>query len=234
MTANTIHKPTSWETPAGVNPRGTLIVLTGRGEHPGIYERFGRRLSSDGYTVHILENGPSGQAPDLAAKLLATADPGNPRVVIGSDTGAVLALQTGAPGPVGKARPDAIVVAALPLGPAVTALPDAEVRSACPVHRARLADTENLDAGTLADDLGHHTLPEPETVEPPVLVFHGENDPVVPAADAAAWSFRLPCSRFVTTSGGLRDALNDTSHRSVAATLVLFLEDLRHRGSVLK
>ncbi|MFE4196673.1 alpha/beta hydrolase [Paenarthrobacter sp. NPDC056912] len=240
MTAVTTHDTEPaigsafWETPAGVNPRGTLIVLTGRGEHSGIYARLGRRLSSDGYRVHVVETGSSGQGRERTAELLASSDPRTPRVIVGSDTGAAAALAAGAPGPKGKARPDAIIVAALPLGTAVTALPDAEARSACPVHRGLFSDTANLNPGALAAPLGHLDLPVPETVAPPVLVFHGEADPVVPAADAARWAARLPRGRFVETTGGLRDAFNDVSHRSVAATVVLFLEDLRTGGPNLK
>ena len=40
-----------WDVPAPVQPRGVLVVVPGRGEHPGVYERFGRRISSDGYLV---------------------------------------------------------------------------------------------------------------------------------------------------------------------------------------
>lgn len=31
--------------------RGHVVALHGRGEHPGVYERFGRRLAAGGYTV---------------------------------------------------------------------------------------------------------------------------------------------------------------------------------------
>lgn len=222
-----------WDTPAGVTQRGTLILLTGRGEHPGIYARFGRRLSSDGYRVHVLEGGATGTR-DKAAQLLASSDPRAPRVIIGSDAGAALALETGAPGPSGKAMPDAIIIAALPLGPATTALPDAEARSACPVHRGILAENSNLDSGALARPVGPESLPSPESVRPPVLAFHGELDPAVAVEDAAGWVARLPRGRLVVTANGLRDAFNDTSHRSVAATVVLLLEDLRAGGAVLK
>src|SRR5579871_379262 len=44
----------SWPEPPGIAPRGTLIVIPGRGEQPGVYERFGRRISADGYRVHVV------------------------------------------------------------------------------------------------------------------------------------------------------------------------------------
>jgi alpha-beta hydrolase superfamily lysophospholipase len=223
-----------WDTPAGTSPRGNLILLTGRGEQPDVYARFGRRLSSDGYRVHVVTTGPSGNGREKAAELLATSDPGIPRVVLGSDTGAAFALETGATGPKGKARPDAVIIAALPLGTADTALPDAEARSACPIHRNILADTANLESGSLAQPFDPDVLPEPESVQPPVLLFHGELDPAVPVDDAAEWAARLPQGRLIVTADGLRDAFNDKSHRSVAATLVLFLEDLRAGEPLLK
>lgn len=222
---------TLWDTPSGVSLRGTLILLAGRGEHPCIYARLGRRLSSDGYRVHVIKTDTPGSGRDRAAELLASSDPRTPRVIIGSDAGAALALGTGVSGPSGQARPDAIVVAALPLGDAVTGLSDVEARSACPLHRGILADGAHLDAGALARP---EILPSPEDIQPLVLAFHGELDPVVAVDDAARWVARLPQGRLVTTSGGLRDAFNDTSHRSVAATLVLFLEDLRAGEPVLK
>lgn len=52
----------SWDEPEGLAARGTLIVLAGRGEHGGVYERFGRRLAFDAYRV---------RAPVAAAAALA-------------------------------------------------------------------------------------------------------------------------------------------------------------------
>ena len=37
----------AWNEPDGVSPRGTLVVIPGRGEGPSVYERFGRRLAAD-------------------------------------------------------------------------------------------------------------------------------------------------------------------------------------------
>lgn len=60
--------------------------------------------------------------------------------------------------------------------------------------------------------------------EKPTLVLHGTADPVTPAADAIA---RFAGARVRLVEGGVHDVLNDATHRSVAATLVLFLESLR-------
>src|ERR1700761_8447022 len=44
----------SWTEPEGLTPRGTIVVIPGRGERPGVYERFGRRISGDAYRVHAV------------------------------------------------------------------------------------------------------------------------------------------------------------------------------------
>lgn len=43
-----------WNEPDGLIPRGTVIVIPGRGELPAVYERFGRRLASDAYRVRAV------------------------------------------------------------------------------------------------------------------------------------------------------------------------------------
>jgi len=35
--------PASWREPDGIAPRGTLVLIPGRGEQPVLYTRFGRR-----------------------------------------------------------------------------------------------------------------------------------------------------------------------------------------------
>ncbi len=57
MTVRDQHAPiASWTEPEGLNPRGTIIVVPGLSERPGVYERFGRRVSADAYRVHALAN----------------------------------------------------------------------------------------------------------------------------------------------------------------------------------
>ena len=55
----------------------------------------------------------------------------------------------------------------------------------------------------------------------PVLFVHGEDDPVVPVADARANAASLPQARLTTFPGDLHDVLNehdrDVVHESVAA-----------------
>ena len=44
----------AWNEPDGLIPRGTVIVIPGRGELPAVYERFGRRLAGDAYRVRVV------------------------------------------------------------------------------------------------------------------------------------------------------------------------------------
>ena len=61
----------------------------------------------------------------------------------------------------------------------------------------------------------------------PVLLLHGEADPVSPVAEARRLASALPRAVLATVADGRHDALNDISHRSVAATVVQWLERLR-------
>ncbi|MFK0191882.1 hypothetical protein [Kitasatospora sp. NPDC090308] len=57
-----------WEPAPGTAVRGTVVLLPGRGEHPGVYARFGRRLASDGYRLLV-------PATDTAADRHPDTDP---------------------------------------------------------------------------------------------------------------------------------------------------------------
>ena len=69
----------AWDEPTGIRPRGTLIVLTGRGEPTTVYGRFGRRLAADAYRVRVVET----RLDDLDATRREVAalldEPGLPR-----------------------------------------------------------------------------------------------------------------------------------------------------------
>jgi pimeloyl-ACP methyl ester carboxylesterase len=68
----------------------------------------------------------------------------------------------------------------------------------------------------------------------PALVLHGEADPVSPVGAARALlRWLLPDGELYIVHSGRHDVLNDASHRSVAAHVVLFLERLRNGGPVV-
>lgn len=227
--------PTGWQEPEGVAARGTVIVLPGRGETAATYGRLGRRLAADAYRVRVLPH--TGPANPVVAERLRRllADPAlpSPRVLLGSDTGALTALRLAA----GVSGIQAVVVAGTPDSstPAITTWQEElDARTSCPTHRRVLADDAGFRRGALTDpapaeaavDLSSATsagLPP----DLPILVLHGGADPVssvTAVRTALAGAGRL---RVAVVEGAHHDVLNDVSHRSVAATLVLFLESLR-------
>ncbi|WP_151482323.1 alpha/beta hydrolase [Streptomyces albicerus] len=216
----------SWDEPEGLAARGTLIVLAGRGEHGGVYERFGRRLAFDAYPVRALGDPTADPSVlDEAAKLLADESLPGPKVVVGSDTGARYAVRLAAERTPGI---DALILAGLPTGTWVSGSWEAEVeaRTACPTHQGRLTNDPAFRRGALdeAPELPELRL---DLVRVPVLALHGAADPVSPLDRALIAYAGHPGVRTVTFNGGRHDVLNDALHRTAAATVVLFLERLR-------
>lgn len=211
MTTSSPHA--LWTPPARV--RGTLALVTGRGERAPVYERFGRRLSADGYIVAVFE-----ADADAAASWLANADDA-PRVLIGSDTGATSVLRLLAQGDTA----DAAIIAGTPVDVDTAAQPADAERSACPLHLGVLgspdARTAPVDGEPIPDagDLG--------AISVPVLALHGSADTVSPISEVITLLNAVPDLELIETVDGLHDALNDQSHRSVAASIVLWLERLR-------
>lgn len=212
-----------WAPADGTTVRGTVVLLPGRGEHPGLYARLGTRLACDGYRVVAVASGD-----DVAAELRGGSVP---VILLGSDTGALSALTLAAELPV-----RAVVAAGLPLSAGHCAdrswAGELEARTACPVHRALLEADDRLRRGALLSE----PTGTPAVLPPaPVLVLHGGADPVADPKAARAFAATLPAGRFVLVEGGRHDVLNDVAHRSVAAEIVQFLEWLRAgtRGPVL-
>ncbi|MEV7608040.1 hypothetical protein AB0N61_01005 [Microbacterium sp. NPDC089320] len=208
----TTSSPALWAPPARV--RGTLALVTGRGERAGVYERFGRRLSSDGYAVAVFQ-----EDVEAASSWLAQSTDG-PRVLVGSDAGASAVLHQVVRG--------AAVDAAVIVGTLVDAeldVPSDEQRTACPLHLGVLAAEASSESLAAAEP-----LPAPAdlaAIEVPVLAIHGGADSVSPLPHLLEALRTVPDLELVETVDGLHDALNDQSHRSVAASLVLWLERLR-------
>lgn len=217
---------TAWDEPDGATPRGTLIVLPGRGETDASYRRFGRRLSADAYRVRLVPV----DLDDLdgtrtrVEKLIADESLPSPKVLVGSDSGATLAATL-----VAEVDADAAVLAglALPGSTGGTTWDDEiDARTACPVHRSVLDADPDFERGALGRALPWSTL-ELSAPDKPVLVLHGSGDRISPVEAAVAPYADAPGARVWLVDGGRHDVLNDASHRSVAATVVLFLESLR-------
>lgn len=217
----------SWDEPAGIAPRGTLVVLTGRGETPVAYARLGRRLASDAYKVLVVEvdlDDLEGTEKRIET-LLTDAGLPAPRVLVGSDSGATLAALL-----LDRLPADAAVLAglALPSSARVDGDWDAELeaRTACPTHRRVISEDAGFARGGLARELPWSDL-HLEAPAKPVLVVHGSADPVTSADQAFAAYVGAPAAELYLVDGAHHDVLNDVTHRSVAATLVLFLERLK-------
>jgi alpha-beta hydrolase superfamily lysophospholipase len=219
---------TAYDEPSGIAARGTLLVAAGRGETEAAYERFGRRISADGYRVRVLPDVTADLAAAFTAaeKLLVDdASPG-PKVVVGSDTGALFALALAARKAPGL---DALILAGLPvLTPAssVNLLgweAEVDARTACPNHRRVLGGGAATPGALVETPIPAELIGHEGNVTVPSLALHGDADTISPVAEARP---HYP-GTLVTIAGGRHDVLNDVSHRTVAATIVLFLERLR-------
>ncbi|MBR7836469.1 alpha/beta fold hydrolase [Actinospica durhamensis] len=230
----------TWEPPQpGPAVRGTVILLPGRGEHPGVYERFGRRLAFDAYTVHAIAAPPQQDPADLRDQIAAlVAASAGPVVLAGSDTGALHALALATEG---KLDVDGLLLVGLPgagFDDAATESPEwereLELRTGCPTHRGRLTEDPEFTRGSLFD-------PVPErlsafldlddaayaAVQAHTLVLHGASDLLAAPVLAAALAGRLPRAALALVREAPHDVLNDAAHRSVAAAVVQWLEALR-------
>jgi pimeloyl-ACP methyl ester carboxylesterase len=164
-------------------------------------------------------------------ELLADTTLPAPRVLAGTDTGATYAAVLAR---AGQHAVDAVVLAglALPGGPEAATEQgwddELETRTACPAHRRVLTEDAGFERGALRRSLPaawSDYPPAPSGL--PTLVVHGSDDPLTPV-DAALAAFRDdPATETWVVEGGRHDVLNDVTHRSVAATVVLFLERLK-------
>jgi pimeloyl-ACP methyl ester carboxylesterase len=215
-----------WDPPAAIAVRGTVLLLPGRGEHAGVYDRFGRRLAADGYAVRSA-------TPDTVAELADDAVP--PLVLAGSDIGALHALSGAAAVPAAG-----VIAVGVPWEPPAAAgglewEAELDARSACPTHRSRLEADGGFERGALTGPVPEALLEEvhPAAVAVPVLLVHGEADPIAPVRGARTLAAALPRAELATVRDGRHDALNDVNHRTVAAHIVQWLERLRAGGPIL-
>ncbi|MEV6544110.1 alpha/beta hydrolase [Streptomyces sp. NPDC051665] len=229
--------------PEGLRVRGTVLVVPGRGETRATYARFGKRLAADAYRVRVID------APDLttedltslAARLSEAAegtavDDGvvRPLVLVGADSGAaaIAALLGQAAG----GEPDAVVLAGLPgLTPGTTPTAgtwdeELDVRTSCPAHRGALTQDPEVRRGSLDDAVPEAVLSaayDNETAVPTLLLV-GDADPLADHEALARTAKSLAGARLSVVHGAHHDVLNDLQHRSVAAEVVTFLENLRN------
>ncbi|WP_433833142.1 alpha/beta hydrolase [Actinoplanes sp. CA-015351] len=217
----------AFDEPAGIAPRGTVLVAAGRGETIDAYQRFGKRVAADGYKVRLLPDITTDVAASLAEaeKLLVDDGLPGPKVVVGSDTGALFALslaRRSAPGL------DAVVLAGIPVAasPGVNLIgwdDELEARTGCPAHRGVLSAGAAAQGALFSAQIPTELIGDAGDVTIPTLGLHGDADTVSPL-DAARDSYP---GRLVSITGGRHDVLNDVTHRTAAATIILFLERLK-------
>lgn len=240
MTLTHQHAPSvSWTEPEGLAPRGTLIIVPGRGEQPEVYERFGRRISADAYRVQVVSD-PTEDAALADAQIESALGGPLPVVLVGSDTGALYAAGLVASGRLAKV--DALILAGLPVTAEAAVVADGEedeqadswraeldARTTCPTHRGRLAGGI-VRPGALYEPIpdGWADLADFTKITQPILGVHGADDPVSPLPTVRARYTAAPHAEFVSVTGTTHDALNNATHRTVAASIVLFLERLRN------
>ena len=222
----------AWNEPDGLVPRGTVVVIPGRGELPTVYERFGRRLAGDAYRVRVVAD------PVLDAELARAqisgllADPSlpAPRVLAGSDTGALFAIMLARSGL--DAAVDALLLAGLPAapqaGPAASWEEELDARTSCPTHRGRLT-ASSVRRGALYQPIpaGWLERADLDGLGVPILGVHGSDDPISPLGQVRDRYAAAALAELVSVTGGRHDVLNDQTHRTVAAVVVLFLERIR-------
>jgi alpha-beta hydrolase superfamily lysophospholipase len=222
----------SFTEPDGLKARGTIVVLPGRGESPDVYRRFGMRLAFDAYRVHVVTDPTTD--PDAARDQLAQVTEPDlasaPLVLLGSDTGALFAADLLAAGQVSGF--DGLILAGLPVVQEATAADswdeELDQRTTCPTHRQRIS-SEIVRPGALYESVPDGWLERAalESIRLPVLALHGEEDSISPVEVARARYASAPAVEIVEVAQARHDVLNNQTHRTVAATVVLWLERLR-------
>jgi len=232
---NTVRddEPLSFSEPEGGPPaRGTVILVPGRGERAEVYRRFGTRLSADAYRVHVVTDATvdADGVRGRVARAIDEAVPTPPVVLAGSDTGALFAAALVATGEIG---PDGLILAGLPLAQDPDLAPtswddELDARTTCPTHRGRLSESL-VSPGAIYGEVPDSWLRQAtlSAIEIPILGLHGRDDPITPL-DAVRESFAsAPGAELVGIAEARHDVLNNMTHRSVAATVILWLERLR-------
>ncbi|ARC57799.1 hypothetical protein AS850_12015 [Frondihabitans sp. 762G35] len=213
--------------------RGTVVLLAGSGESAADFGLLIDQLTLAGFRVEAFDD--VSLDPESARigvlRAVSSTTTRHPHVLVGSDVGATLAAQIAAARPVGLV---ALVLAGL-----VTSASRAADAAVVGGLRGGAVGGAGVGAGgragvgaggRLPDGV---VLPQPRTILLPSLVFHGNTDDVTDVADAASWATQLPFGAVRVVQRGDHRVLNGDSRRTVAASIVLFLERQRAGEPVL-
>ena len=229
----------TWTEPDGIAVRGTLVVIPGRGEQPAHYERFGRRISADGYRVHAVTD-PTADA-ELTASQVTDQLAGHGRPGSWSDPTPAPCSRPGwpprarSPGSMRSCWPGCRPHTPACRRPGRSGRPGGRLVGRGARHPDRMPHPPRAPVGSgpaprravRAHPRGWTERADLGAVTVPVLGLHGTDDPVSPLAAARARYATAASAELVSIIGGRHDALNDLTHRTVAATVVIFLERLR-------
>jgi alpha-beta hydrolase superfamily lysophospholipase len=198
-----------------VEVRGTVVVLLGAGERADDFTTLTDRLVLDGYRVELFDDVSSDVRAVRAGVERLVRDRSLPRpvVLLGSDVGATLAASVAVDS---VAAVDAVVLTGV----------------LTPASRRGLGADRRGDRAGRALPTGL-SLPAARSLVQPTLVFHGDGDRVTEVADAVAWAAQLPRGSVRLVGQGGHDVLRGPGHRTVTASIVLFLERQRSDDPVL-
>jgi pimeloyl-ACP methyl ester carboxylesterase len=231
VSAGIVH----WDESTPLKPRGTVVVLVGRGEDPGVYERLGRRLSADAYRVRVTGGHDDDAVRAQLVSILAGPDLVSPVVLLGSDTGAARAARLATELDI----QGVILGGLLPSDGGTASFDDFDdelaARTSCPAHRARLSADTSFQRNALAVTLSPDDIDAPlSSLTVPVLALHGSADVIAPAADAVSRYAAVPDVEVFAITDGVHDVFNDINHRVVAAEIVLYLERLKAGRTIVR
>ena len=230
-----------------------VVFLHGFGEHSGLYHRLGNTLNGAGIELWALDEIGHGltegeravirSVDDLVEngrRLTALAEavtPGTPVWLAGHSLGAAAAAVSAVRDP---GRYAGLILSGAPLSPLDWVLQlgdgddldlDPADLSSDPFYLDELAydplaftsATGALSIAAVLSQAWEELAAGLAQVPLPVLLVHGEQDPVVPAAHAREWAGRLKGARLAEFAGARHDILNETVHRAVAAAITEFV-----------
>jgi alpha-beta hydrolase superfamily lysophospholipase len=222
--------------------RGSVVILGGLDETPDDFALLTEVLLLAGYAVTIFGDvsvDPRASAEGVARLLENTI--ARPVIVVGTDFGAVLALSVAVESASTAARVDAVVIGGL--------VTRASRASTSPIADLEAVTTSATVAGAVAGaftasggaaDLLREPriphgfrLPDAPRVRLPTLVLHGDADDVTAVADAVSWASLLPFGSLRLVPGGDHHVLVGEERRTIAASILLFIERQRAGRAVL-
>lgn len=233
MSLTSVTPVVSFLEPAELKARGTVVVVPGRGERPEVYRRFGGRISFDAYRVHVVCDPTidAGRTQRQIEESIAAAPGPRPVTVVGSDTGALFAAGLVAEREISGV--DGLILAGLPTAVAAPGAADSwddelEDRTTCPTHRGRISDSL-VTPGALYRPIPARWTERAslDRISQPILGLHGQADTISPLDRVSDVYAAAAFGELISIAGARHDVLNDQTHRTVAATIVLWLERLR-------